>query len=118
WPGAARAAPERPVATSAEWASVTTAWPPSTAGRLSGPVWWRWPTGWRCRPGRPRTRRGSLRPDRGMLLMAEPMTAGTAPIGAVVIDAGPARLAAAAARGRACAHMCLVGGSARFGGEY
>src|SRR5690625_6044763 len=53
-----------------------------------------------------------------MLLMAEPMTAGTAPIGAVVIGAGPAGLAAAADLVRAGTHVTLVDGSPRFGGQY
>lgn len=50
--------------------------------------------------------------------MAEPMTAGTAPIGAVVIGAGPAGLAAAAELVCAGTHVTLVDGSPRFGGQY
>src|SRR5699024_983531 len=115
--GAARRASARPEASSAASASVTTAWPPSTAGHLSGPAWWKWPTGWRSRPAGP-SRTGSPRPDEGSLPMDEPKRAKTAPVGAVVIGAGPAGMAAAAELVRDGTSVTLVDGSSRFGGQY
>lgn len=50
--------------------------------------------------------------------MDEPKRAGTAPVGAVVIGAGPAGMAAAAELVRDGTSVTLVDGSSRFGGQY